>query len=482
MIEAMSAPETRPSVALATEDRALRARLGELLGRTNVRLETLDAREENWWDRAAASKATVVLIEKGQVESRASRRGLARLARHADAPDVVVVAENADPVDRAEILAAGAADVLEPGSELDAALAEVAAVLEARGPNRPDTGGASSAPRLADFRSRSPRMRSFLAMVDQVRDTDSSLLITGETGVGKEHLARAIHAEGPRAAGPFVNVNCGAIPEHLLESELFGHEKGAFTGATVRRDGKFRHADGGTIFLDEIGDLPKALQVTLLSVLQRHEIQPLGANRPRRVDVRVMAATNRDLKSEVEEGRFREDLYYRLNVIPLEVPPLRERREDLPGMIGVFLRHFRSNDEREDVTGVSRDAMAALLRHDWPGNMRELVNVIERGVLLCRGDRIELGDLAPPLGPSLSPLDAGAPAGASPDLPDDWIDLPFAEAKKRAVEHFERGYLTRLLERHDGRIGRSAEAAGIAERTLYDKMKRLDLRKEHFRR
>jgi two-component system response regulator AtoC len=319
-------------------------------------------------------------------------------------------------------------------------------------------------------------MQAFLEVVQRVKNSDSTLLFVGETGVGKEHLARAIHAESPRRTGPFVSVNCGAIPEHLLESELFGHVKGAFTGATGDRVGRFREADRGSILLDEIGDLPKHLQVKLLAVLQRHEVRAVGADNPVPIDVRVMTATNKELDEEAASGSFREDLYFRLAVVPLRIPPLRERREDLPELIGTFMRHFRASVDRQDVSGISADAMETLLTYRWPGNVRELINVIERATLLCRGDTITRADLperlrAPP---------AAAVSGDVLVLPGNWDEKPFHDVKKEVLARFEREYIGRLLRRTGGRIGESASLAGVAERTLYEKMKRLGLRKDDF--
>jgi DNA-binding NtrC family response regulator len=464
---------------LALEDQELRERLAHLLRRADVSVETLATDEQDWWERAARSDATVVVVRRSQVAQEASREALAELADDRDAPEILVVSDEQDAVERAELLASGAAAVIDTTAsipEIRDALEAVATALAERGVARPETGGSRVEPRLADFRSRSQRMQSFLDIVERIKSSDSSLLIVGETGVGKEHLARAIHAESPRCGGAFVSVNCAAIPEHLLESELFGHEKGAFTGATRERIGCFREAHGGTIFLDEVGDLPKHLQVKLLAVLQRHEVRPVGSDRALPIDVRVIVATNRDLDADVEAGKFREDLYFRLAVVPLRIPPLRERREDLPDLIGMFMRHFRSSVDREDVNGITPEAMEALLRYSWPGNVRELINVIERATLLCRGLTITRADLPEPLG-SLPP-----PAGSADTLPlpRAWDDRPFHEVKKEVLDRFERKYLRHLLDRTGGRIGESAKLAGVAERTLYEKMKRLGLRKEDF--
>ena len=247
-------------------------------------------------------------------------------------------------------------------------------------------------PRLDDFVSLSPSMQKLLALVERVVPSDVSLLILGETGVGKEHLARAIHGAGPRAGQAFIPVNCGAIPENLLESELFGHEAGAFTGATRQHRGMFALADKGTIFLDEIGEMPYHLQVKLLRALQSREIMPVGGEEVLEVDVRVMAASNRVLELEVKEGRFRRDLFYRLSVLPLTIPPLRERVEDIPLLAGRFLEHFGAA-AGGPVALMDGDVTAAFVRHHWPGNIRELMNVVERAVLVTQGSSLSLEDL-----------------------------------------------------------------------------------------
>ena len=236
----------------------------------------------------------------------------------------------------------------------------------------------------------SPALLAVLRKLEQVAPTDSTVLISGETGTGKELIARAIHGRSPRKNRPLVKVNCSAISAGLVESELFGHVKGAFTGAIERRIGRFELADGGTIFLDEVGELPLETQVKLLRVLQEHEFEPVGSSRPLRVDVRVIAATNRRLKEAVAAGGFRSDLFYRLNVFPLEVPPLRDRRSDIPQLAMFFLSHYAKKLGKH-MEGISQDAMDQLAGYAWPGNVRELQNVIERAVILARAPMLEVG-------------------------------------------------------------------------------------------
>src|SRR5512141_2734068 len=249
--------------------------------------------------------------------------------------------------------------------------------------------------RFRDLLSKSPAMQSLFELARTAARSSSTILILGESGTGKEVLARAIHAESPRADKAFVGVSCAALTETLLESELFGHEKGSFTGALARRKGKFEQADGGTLFLDEVGDISPRLQIDLLRVLQEKKFHRVGGNDEIEVDVRIVAATNRDLRKAAQEGKFREDLFYRLNVIPVVVPPLRQRREDIPLLVEHFVERL-AVEMKKRIDGVSADAMSALMAHDWPGNVRELRNVLERGAVVAAGPIIQLLDLGLP--------------------------------------------------------------------------------------
>ena len=278
----------------------------------------------------------------------------------------------------------------------------------------------------------SPKMQEVLATVERVAPTNSTVLLGGESGVGKDLIARAIHEKSRRARGPFVKINSTAIPENLLESELFGYEKGAFTGAATSKPGKFELADKGTLFLDEIGDVPPATQVKLLRVLQERDFERLGGTRTIKVDVRLLAATNRDLRAALEEGTFREDLYYRLNVVPIDIPPLREHKEDIPGLVNLFLARFAKYSGREEqITGISAAALQLLSSHYWPGNIRELQNVIERACALATDKQLEAEDIQ---------LDAArnrANTASDRFLPDgmtldQWEDEMIREALKRA--------------------------------------------------
>jgi transcriptional regulator with PAS, ATPase and Fis domain len=297
-------------------------------------------------------------------------------------------------------------------------------------------------------------------MVDRVADTTCTILITGESGTGKENVARAVHRTSQRADAPFVAVNCGAIPEALLESELFGHARGAFTGAHAAKPGRIAMAQGGTLFLDEIGELPLALQVKLLRVLQAREYSPVGDNRVLKADVRIVAATNLNLENAVQAGTFREDLYYRLNVIHLAVPSLRERPEDVPLLVHHFLARSKEKLGRTQVGAVSRAAAQLLAEYHWPGNVRELENTIERAVLLCAGPQIEPRDLPQRV------LGLGSEKRIAARLPDSGIDL------RNAVDTFENQLIRQALERTQWNKKQAAGLLGLNRTTLVEMLKR----------
>jgi DNA-binding NtrC family response regulator len=353
---------------------------------------------------------------------------------------------------------AGAADYLTKPLNLDDLLHRVHQVRERQrlvAENRELREALAERHRVDGIIGDSGRMQEVLSLVRRVAPSDATVLIRGESGTGKELIARALHYASPRAAGPLVKVNCAALAESLLEAELFGHEKGAFTGAVASRKGRFELADGGSIFLDEIGDLPPHLQVKLLRVLQEREFERVGSSRPIKVDVRLLAATHRNLEALVREGRFREDLYYRINVVTIALPPLRERREDLPPLIEHFLRVFAGKNGKT-VRGLTREAREALLRYDYPGNIRELENVMERAVVLTRDDVIGVEDL---------PLALEAPAPASGE------DAGLIAA----VEGLERRMIREALAKADGTQTRAAGLLGISERVLRYKLKKYGL-------
>jgi DNA-binding NtrC family response regulator len=308
--------------------------------------------------------------------------------------------------------------------------------------------------------AQSAKMQEALALVERVAQTNSTVLIGGETGVGKDLIARAIHEKSRRASFPFIKINSTAIPETLIESELFGYEKGAFTGATSSKPGKFELADKGTLFLDEIGDIPLVTQVKLLRVLQGHEFERLGGTRTLRVDVRLIAATNKDLRAALEAGTFREDLYYRLNVVPIDVAPLRERREDIPELVRLFIERF-SSDSGKPVTGISPDALRVLANYHWPGNVRELQNIMERACTLAEGPVLEVKDIR---------LDADrakpAPTGNG-FLPEGFT-----------LEQWEDEMIREALQRSHGNKSQAARLLGLSRNALRYRLSKIGIADE----
>ncbi len=411
---------------------------------------------------------------------------VAVLGRLPDRPDLVALLSPGQREERAALQAAGAFAVVDrdlPEPSLRKALstlvrrrreAAVARLREAP-PPEPRVAGATGSERSS--------MTRLLELAGRVADGASSVLIVGETGVGKEWLARWIHERSPRAAGSFVAVNCAALPAELVESELFGHEQGAFTGA---HRAQFEIAHQGTLFLDEIAEMPAASQAKLLRAIQDREIRRVGSERPIRVDVRILAATNRNPEEAIRSKHLREDLYYRLGVVTLEVPPLRDRSEDVPALAQECLAELEIRLHRPDLRGIAPAALDALRRYRWPGNVRELLNVLERAVLLAEGPEITLGDLPVAVArpPGGGPRDVDGPSRPRVGWESFWehtFDAPLAQATAGVTEEYEREYLRRLLERTGGRIGEAARRAGVDQKTLYAKMRRYEMDKRVFR-
>jgi DNA-binding NtrC family response regulator len=348
---------------------------------------------------------------------------------------------------------------------------------------------AAAKPAFRDILAESPGMERVLRIAAKAARSDIPVLIEGESGVGKELVARAIQAASDRKRRPFVAVNCGALPENLVESILFGHEKGAFTGASERHVGKFEEASGGTLFLDEIGELPADIQVKLLRAIQESEIDPVGARRPVSIDIRIISATNRNLIEEVKAGRFREDLYYRLSVLPVTIPPLRERREDIPVLAAHFAARFGERGGNAPKR-IAPDAMAALVGHDWPGNIRELENAVFRAAVLSDSDVLSLSDfpqIAAQLPgftlpePALRDLAAEAPGLFDEPLPsgpaqgvepgDGWLALLDSFGQVRRLEEIEAEAIRHAIRRYEGHMSEVARRLGIGRSTLYRKLK-----------
>lgn len=319
-------------------------------------------------------------------------------------------------------------------------------------------------------RTKSPAMAEVFKKIQSVSPTKTTVLMSGETGTGKTVLAKLIHQHSNRQNAQFISVHCGAIPDTLIESELFGHEKGAFTGAIRKKMGKFELANGGTIFLDEIGTLTPAAQIKLLQVLQDGTFSRVGCEETAHTNARVIAATNDDLKLLCEQGRYRKDLYYRLNVFPIEIPPLRKRTEDLPDLIASFLDQM-NREFQKNIVGVHSEVLRALSNYEWPGNVRELENLVERAYILENSTLLT---------PESFPLELFDEQQSTALLPMD-TQLSLADARKQALEDFERQYLKALLERNKGKINTSAKEADISTRQLHKLMRKYDLRKEAFK-
>ncbi|MBN2311124.1 MAG: sigma-54-dependent Fis family transcriptional regulator [Candidatus Hydrogenedentes bacterium] len=463
-------------LVLAIKDK----RLEEYLKR---RFELGDVRIESHghlslpWQRVMRSCGDIMVISESLIPGN-TETGIIMLNDLPETPTTVILQESSSSEEQARFVAAGADVVLNSRIPRESLAAAIETVLESRRQFMAGRHGKKGvSPRMADFALKSETMRVFVEEVRQVMSSSSPLLLLGETGVGKEHLAKAIHAESARSGGPFVAVNAAGLPEQLLESELFGHMEGAFTGAVRTRRGAFELAHRGTFFLDEIGEMPYHLQAKLLRALQDYEIRPVGSEDPILVDVRVIAATNHDLEEEILQNRFRKDLYYRLSVITLTLPPLRERKEDIPELALRFLEHYRVRVGRS-IAGISEAAMEALCSYDWPGNTRELINIIERATILCRGNKITLEDLPQ----AFLERESRAPRPAASAFDgSNWTGMSLHDVKQEVMGQVERAYLEAVLRDCRGRVGEAAKRAGIHPRGLYNKMKQLGLRKEDFK-
>jgi DNA-binding NtrC family response regulator len=383
---------------------------------------------------------------------------LSSIRRQNSQTPVIVITAFGSVETAVEAMKSGAADFLQKPFSLDHLLAVVNKALEIRAlrdENKKLREELGFRYEFDNIIGRSAAMQDIFATVARVAPTRATVLLAGESGVGKDLIARAIHFHSPRRDRPFVKINCTALPENLMESELFGYEKGAFTGAVTAKPGKFEQGDTGTIFLDEIGDVPPAIQVKLLRVLQERELERLGSNKTRHIDVRVLAATNVDLRVALENGTFREDLYYRLNVLPINIPPLRQRKEDIPYLAEHFARKVSREMGRDCV--VSEGAIAKLVGYDWPGNVRELENVIERSIVLCGRDRLEPDDIK---------LDANRsrPAQAEHFLPDNM-----------SLDAYEQSIIQEALRRANGNKSQAARLLGITRNALRYRLSQIGL-------
>ena len=390
-----------------------------------------------------------------------------------DYPDVpvVMITAHGSVENAVEAVKLGAFDYLEKPFEQEQIRQVVAKAISTYALSRKDARPEEPSER-GRFRlvGQSPAIRQIYAVVEKVANTPSTVLISGESGTGKELIARALHENSNRHAGPFIKINCAAIPKTLMESELFGYDKGAFTGAVGAKPGRFELAHGGTLFLDEIGEIPIEMQVKLLRVLQESEFERVGGIKTIKVDVRLVTATNRDLLEEIGAGNFREDLFYRLNVVPIQIPPLRERREDIPLLADHFIAKFNERLKKQ-IVAISPEAVEQLVAYNWPGNIRELENLMERTILFCEGPEIRVSDLPPEI------VGAAAPAATTEEGP-----RPAAGSLKEAVraetERVERELIQRALDATGGNVTQAARKLKISRKSLQTKMKELGLREK----
>jgi two-component system response regulator HydG len=408
---------------------------------------------------------------------------LAKIKEISPATFCLILTAWSDVKDAVAAIKNGAFDYIQKPVDADRLLALIDAASEA---NAMVEAAAYSAPQLKFDEGRamiggSSSILKVFDVIHKLAKVDTSVMIRGESGTGKELVARALHFNSHRKKGPFVAVNCAAIPENLIESELFGHEKGAFTGADKKKIGKFQFAEGGTIFLDEIGDISSQMQVKLLRVLQEKRCTPVGANGEVACDVRVIAATNRPLEKMIETGAFRSDLFYRLNVLPIMLPPLRDRREDIPPLVEFMVRKFNKIHHR-NIRGVEKVAMAALRLYSWPGNIRELENVIEHAFIVESGDQIKLPALPDHIQALIENKGASAPqvtpAAETGEMLGDFSQLNYPALKER----FEREFLIRALKAFDGRVNQTAEHTQMTKVTLLRKLEKYGIDPRQFHR
>jgi two-component system response regulator AtoC len=403
-------------------------------------------------------------------------------ADYGDVP-VVMITAHGSVENAVEAVKLGAFDYLEKPFEQEQIRQVVAKALSTFALSRRDARPEEVTGR-GRFRliGESPAIKQIYGVVEKVANTPSTVLITGESGTGKELIARALHENSSRHGGPFIKINCAAIPKTLMESELFGYEKGAFTGAVGAKPGRFELAHGGTLFLDEIGEIPVEMQVKLLRVLQESEFERVGGLKTIKVDVRLVTATNRDLLQEIAEGSFREDLFYRLNVVPIHIPPLRERREDIPLLADHFIAKFNER-LRKQIESIDQDAIERLVAHPWPGNIRELENLMERTVLFCESAQIgvanlpaEIGHLQPvavPVAPAATDEGAGS---LSIPTPAGLAGSSLKEAVRAQTERVERELIQRALDETGGNVTQAARKLKISRKSLQTKMKEFGLR------
>jgi len=451
-------PTMTPSILVVDDERTIGIAVQRLLAARGYEVRAAQSGEAAT-EQLRATPAHVVItdLNLGQMSGMELLRWI---KQHAPETAVIMITAYGSEKIAVEAMKLGAADYLPKpfdNDELELVVERVLEGMALRRDLRLFQEQAADAYRFENLIGQSAAMQRVFDVIRKAAPTDLTVLIRGPSGTGKELVANALHYNSPRRARPLIKVNCAAFSRELVESELFGHERGAFTGALSAREGKFEIADGGTLLLDEIGDMPLETQAKILRVLQERELERVGGNKTIKVDVRVLAATNQDLESRVQQGQFRQDLFYRLNVIPIAIPPLRARREDLPPLIEHFLAAAAAHLGRPAKT-MAPEAYRALLAHDWPGNVRELEHCIEQATVLATGAEIQLDDL---------PMEL---RGAAPPAPEIDLSGGFKESKQRVIEQFERRFIADALARHRGNISKAAEEMGMYRQHLQLKL------------
>ncbi|MHA6288765.1 sigma-54-dependent transcriptional regulator [Maricaulis sp. CAU 1757] len=477
------------TVLIVDDDPTQRRLLQAVIEKQGYRAETADSGEAAM-ERVSASGVDVMLLDliMPGMDGMETLEALKR--KHPDVPVIVLTASGGIETVVAAMRAGAVDFFVKPASpeRIAVSIRNALKVQNLSGEIQRLTKKSTNKLGFADMIAGAPTMRQVVRLGERAAQSDIPILITGESGVGKELVAGAIMAASKRADAPFVAVNCGAIPENLVESTLFGHEKGAFTGAVGKHMGKFQEADGGTLFLDEIGELPLDMQVKLLRALQEGEVDPVGGKRPVKVNVRIISATNRDLAEQVANGAFREDLFYRLNVFPIEVPSLRSRKDDIPALVRHFIGRFNAQ-ENKSIIDAAPETHALLSNFDWPGNVRQLENSVFRAVVLSDGDYLKPEDFPQisGLAPTIQDADTApqAPAGAPAAAADASFHAVAAEAagvdimdeggNLRSLEDIERDLIEFAIETYAGRMSEVARRLGVGRSTLYRKVREYEL-------
>ncbi|MEO5669016.1 MAG: sigma-54 dependent transcriptional regulator [Bdellovibrionota bacterium] len=464
---------SNPRVLIADDEKELRDGLRGPLARRGFDVD--EAQDGDSAFRLCVENNYDLVLLDVRMPLKSGLEALAQIKSHNSKSFIVLVTAHANVKDAVQAMQMGAFDYIEKPLKMERLDEIIDEALHARELGEKVTLSSPKESSSTDFVGGSKPMQRVFELIDRLAKVTTSVLIRGENGTGKELVARAIHAHSARRSKPFVAVNCGAIPEALVESELFGHEKGAFTGADQRKIGRFQFASGGTLFLDEVAELPTAVQVKLLRVLQERKVNPVGSNREFPVDVRIIAATNRNIEKMMTEGRFRNDLFYRLNVMPVFLPPLRERVDDIPALVAHFIKTFNEKHARS-ITSLAPETAKQLMTYSWPGNIRELENSVEHAFVLTDSDQIKIEDFPDHIREALLDKEEGW------NLPFDESEAPKPQGLdfRAAKEDFEKDFIARALKQNKGRINQTCDRAGIPKNTLLRKMQKYGIQASDF--